>query len=51
MFDQTTVRLENVHHVPELEGLISLSELNSDGYNLIKEGGVLNVTKGTHVIT
>ena len=43
--------LSNVHHVPDLkQNIISLGTLDSRGYNISAQGGVLKVSKGAHDI-
>eukprot|EP00253_Pinus_taeda_P017465 PITA_17465 len=47
MFDGTTRILTDVRHVPDLrEKMISLGELDSNGYKTIIQGGVMKIYKG-----
>lgn len=52
MFDGIVRTLTDVRHIPDLKrNLISLSTLDGKGYKYSGEGGVLNVSKGSLVVT
>ena len=51
MFDAVVRTLDDVRHVSYLKrNLISLSTLDTKGYNYTSEGGVLKISKGALVV-